>query len=130
MCNRFTFPISMAVQADHYLCNSIGSNIIFTTYHALTRAMPNNWKNTMRGEPKQFILALPPVLLMLLKDQKGTKNIRSVWTIKHKDTIPIGQEKWSLELENENIINWKKDCRLCTYHIFSISNKPQVVSDQ
>ena len=70
--------------------NSIGYNIMFTAYHAIWRAMPNNWKQTMRGEPKQFNLALPPVLQWLLKYQKGTTNIRSVWAGNHKETIPIG----------------------------------------
>ena len=116
---------------------SIGSNIMFTTYHALWRAMPNNWKNIMRGESKQLNLALPPVLLWLLKDQKGTKNIRRVWSIKHNNNIPIGQEKWSLELDNEPIIDWNKvymipkTCRLnarVTYFQYQINHRSLVTN--
>ena len=52
---------------------TIGSNVMFTTYPAIWRSMPNDWRQTMRGELKQFNLALPPLLAWLLKDQKAQK---------------------------------------------------------
>ena len=116
---------------------TIGTNIMFTTFHALWRAMPNIWKEEMRGETRHHNLTLPPVLQWLLKDKKSTRNIRTIWLLKYKDLIPIGQEKWSLESDNPNTIDWNsfymlpKICKLnarITYFQYQINQRSLVTN--
>ena len=116
---------------------SIGKNIIFTTYQAIWRAMPKTWKDQLKNIPKDFNLVLPPILVWLLKDKKGTRNIRRVWSMKNSNNIPIGQQKWSLELNNPHQLNWKqiylipKKCNLnarIIYFQYQISHRSLITN--
>ena len=88
--------------------HSIGKNIMFLTFHAICRSIPRQWKDHMLSETRISNLILPPLITLLTMDKKGTKNIRKAWKVGNKNIIPRGQEKWSQELDNSQMINWKK----------------------
>ena len=88
---------------------------MFTTYHAIWRAMPREWKEYMRELENSFNLTIPPVMSLLIRDTKGTKTLRRIWSLNQNSIIPIGQEKWFLEVQDPNILNWTK--------IYNISKK-------
>ena len=73
--------------------NSKGRNIMFTTYHAIWRAMPREWEEYMREIENSFNLTIPPVMSLLIRDTKGTKTLRRIWSLNQNSIIPIGQEK-------------------------------------
>ena len=87
---------------------TIGSNIMFTTYHAIRTSLPKTWKDFLLENSKDANLILPPILSWLLRDKKGTKSIRNIWTKINNDIIPTGQVKWALELDNSHLLNWKE----------------------
>ena len=85
-----------------------GHNIMFITYHAIWRALPRQWKEELRGKERNYELELPSVIRCIIKDEKGTKTFRKIWSMNHTDFLPKGQENWSLELELAYTLNWKK----------------------
>ena len=112
---------------------SIGKNIMFTTYQAIWRAMPKTWKDQL----KNFNLVFPPILVWLFKDKKGTRNTRTIWSMRNVNNIPIGQQKWSLELNNPQQLNWKqiysipKKCNLnarIIYFQYQISHRSLITN--
>ena len=131
------FDVNGNPRTKDSLETAIGSNLMFTAYHALWRSMPNNWKEIMRGETRHPNLTLPPVLQWLLKDKKGTRNIRAIWALKNNESVPVGQEKWSLEFNNPNTIDWSKIymlpkiCKLnarITYFQYQINHRSLVTN--
>ena len=134
---RDLFDVNGQPLTKEILENRIGSNIMFTTFHALWRSMPGQWKIEMREERLQFNLNLPPVLMWLLKDRKGTRTIRSIWALKNNSVKPVGQEKWSLEIGIPNNLDWKmiytlpRKCRLnarITYFQYQINHRSLVTN--
>ena len=87
---------------------SIGKNIMFLTFHAILRSLPKEWKDHMSTKNRNSNLILPPIISMLTCDKKGTKNIRKTWNLRNKDIIPVGQEKWSQEIDNHHLVEWSK----------------------
>ena len=87
---------------------SIGKHIMFLTFHAIWRSIPKTWKTHMLTEIRNSNLILPQILTLLTSDKKGTGNIRKTWKMGIKDVIPVGQEKWSQELTNPQLIHWNK----------------------
>ena len=85
-----------------------GSNIMLTTYHALWKSQPKLWKETLRVTNTDFNLYLPPVINWLMKDKKGTKNIRKVWNLQRPAILPKGPEKWTLEFAQLDPNIWNK----------------------
>ena len=86
----------------------IGQNIMFLTYQSIWRALPRLWKDELQGKRKNFELELPPVLKWIIKDKKGTKSFREIWSKNNTEFVPKGQEKWSLEFVPTEVPNWKK----------------------
>ena len=58
---------------------TVGSNIMFTTYHAIRTSLPKAWKDFPLETSKDANLIFPPILSWLLRDSKGTKSIRIIW---------------------------------------------------
>ena len=87
---------------------SIGKNIMFLTFHAILRSLPKQWKDHMLTNSRNSNLVLPPIISLLTCDKKGTKNIRKAWNLRNRDIIPVGQEKWSQEIDNHHLVEWSK----------------------
>ena len=109
---------------------SIGKHIMFLTFHAIWRSIPKTWKTHMLTETRNSNLILPPILTLLTSDKKGTKNIRKTWKMGNIDVIPVGQEKWSQELPNPQLINWNEIynlAKLCKMNARTIYFQYQVI---
>ena len=44
---------------------------------------------------------MPITIEWILKDKKGGAQLGKVWTIENSKAPPIGQTKWTTELQNE-----------------------------
>ena len=55
--------------------------------------MPREWKEYMRELENSFNLTIPPVMSLLIRDTKGTKTLRRIWSLNQNSIIPIGQGK-------------------------------------
>ena len=95
-------------KTKEHLERIVGGNIMLTTYHALWKSQPKNWKDTLKLPNADFNLYLPPVVNWLTKDNKGTKNIRKVWSFGKHELLPNGPKKWSLEFAQPDQNLWKK----------------------
>ena len=95
-------------KTKEHLERIVGGNIMLTTYHALWKSQPKNWKDTLKLPNADFNLYLPPVVNWLTKDNKGTKNIRKVWSFGKHELLPNGPQKWSLEFAQPDQNLWKK----------------------
>ena len=77
--------------------------------------MPREWKVYMSELENSLNLVTPPVMSLLIKDTKGTLTVRKIWSLNQDSIVPKGQEKWSMESQDPNILNWNK--------IYNISKK-------
>ena len=68
-------------------CNT---NIMFTTYFAIWKALHNYWKNEIENSEKDYNMEFPTNIALITKDKKGTSSIRNVWTNVANTVIPIG----------------------------------------
>ena len=109
---------------------SISKNIMFLTFHAIWRSIQRQWKDHMLTETRNSNLILPLLITLLTLDKKGTKNIRKAWKMGNKDIIPRGQDKWSQELDNPQLINWAKIhtlSKLCKMNALTLYFQYQVI---
>ena len=83
-----------------------GKNIMFTTYFALWKALPGQWKNSLNGIPNTQEVYRPKQIEWLCKDKKGTQNIRKIWEPDVPPELP-SQTKWVNELNRGAIMSWK-----------------------
>ena len=109
--NNFVFAKDLFNENGHLLTkeqvdNRVGRQIMFTTYFALCKGIPKNWKNFFRNTPRNTDLNKPPILQLLRKGKKGTSLTRSIWNDKRGGKNPIGQTKWITELNLDPLENW------------------------
>ena len=76
----------------------MGKPLMFTVYFAIHKAIPNEWKLQLRANAKNTNLIMPPMLNFLKNCSKGTSQIRAIWSQNNQAIIPIGQQKWNIEL--------------------------------
>ena len=76
----------------------------------------------------------PPNIKVLIKDKKGTKNLRSIWKCEVNQILPAGQVKWTAEL---GLYDWKylyylpHSCKMnarITYFQFQILHRSLVTN--
>ena len=78
------------------------------------QAIPRIWKNEMQNMPKTYEATRPVSVQWLMKDKKGTKNIREVFHQQVPLNLPKGQLKWKEEFNIGDEYNWK--------YLYTISN--------
>ena len=83
----------------------IGSPIMLTTYFGIWKAIPKKWVNELKNKIKTYDVNQPQHIHLLLKDKKGTVNIRTAYSQQNNETPP-SQEKWELKLAQINL-NWE-----------------------
>ena len=88
--------------------------IMFTSYMGIWQAIPRIWKNEMSHMPKTYDANRPVSVQWLMKDKKGTKNIREVFHRQIPLNLSKGQIKWKEELNVGEEYNWK--------YLYTISN--------
>ena len=88
----------------------IGSPIMLTTYFALMKCIPREWRNEQLVLQRDQNVQIPPILKHLTSCSNGTKHIRSIWDKNPDANIdpPIGQIKWCIELTINPQFNWSK----------------------
>ena len=101
--NHDGFPITL-----QQLRQLTGKNIMFTSYFAIWKALPNVWKNHLHVQhnPKAINVYRPKAIEWLCKDKKGTSNLRKIWTPTDPPLLP-GKRKWIEELDMDEDENWK-----------------------
>ena len=83
-----------------------GKNIMLTTYFALWKSLPQDWRQYTIHKA-QIIGAIRPFPIeWLTKDKKGTRNIRNVWKLNEQPILP-GKNKWIEELNLDDTENWE-----------------------
>ena len=91
-----------------------GKKIMFTSYIGIWQAIPRIWKNEMHNTPKTYEATRPVSVQWLMKDKKGTKNIREVFHQQTPLNLPKGQIKWKEEFNLGDDCNWK--------YLYTLSN--------
>ena len=91
------------------LCNH---KLMFTEYFSIINSIQRLYN--MNEHIMNYNIEIPVNLIWLLKDKKGTKSLRYIFSNKAKPQIPIGQQKWQNDFQNDNI-EWKK--------LYLLSNK-------
>ena len=82
-----------------------GKNIMLTTYFALWKALPRNWKIELENTVKKIGVQRPLPIEWLTKDKQGTSNIRKVFR-KNKEPNIRAIAKWEEELNMDNTEEW------------------------
>ena len=84
----------------------IGKPLMFTVYFAIQKAIPNEWKCHLKENLKDTNMTMPPMLNFLKKCAKGTSQIRLFWSQRTEVLVPIGQQKWIIELGLNDNEDW------------------------
>ena len=82
-------------------CNT---TLMFTTYFAICKAIPNDWKIEMRNLVRDYNINLPLNIGLITKDKKGTRSIGNIWKHTSNTILPTAQHKWDLEYGHND---WK-----------------------
>ena len=77
-----------------------GTRVMMTTYFSLRKAIPKQWTDELKDITRTYKVNLPKHVKWLLKDKKGTSNIRKIFNEDNTE-IPKGQIKWEIEFGNE-----------------------------
>ena len=77
---------------------------MMTTYFSLRKAIPKEWTDELKNDPKTYEVELPTHMNWLLNAEKGTVNIRKIFNEDNTEILK-GQSKWEAEFEND-MLNW------------------------
>ena len=141
--NNFLFLPDLFNQNGEFLSRAaieqrIECPLMFTSYYALFNAIPREWKEEIQNTILDYNLTLPPIMALLTKSQKGTREIRQIWSKQRINYIPPAQLKWSEELNlNPEITDWKyiysiaQKCKLdarTTYFHFQVAHRTVITN--
>ena len=73
-----------------------GRPIMLTTFFSLYKAIPRNWITSMETKPIVYNVYIPPPILWLTKEKKGTQCIRKVWQLPSRKNCPQVKKNGSL----------------------------------
>ena len=82
-------------------CNT---TLMFTTYFAIWKALPKEWKTEIEISERDYNINFPGNIALIIKDKKGTSSIRNIWTHASNIIPPTAQDKWDLEY---GVNDWK-----------------------
>ena len=86
--------------------NIIGTEIYFTMYQAIIRAIPREWDRIMQLNTRNHNIIKPLVIECITKDKKGGTSIRQIWNMCNKEEVPISQTRWNKEYDNAENVDW------------------------
>ena len=71
---------------------------MFTTYFAICKALPKEWKTEIENSERDYNINFPANIALIIKDKKGTSSIRNIWTHVSNIIPPIAQDKgiWNM----------------------------------
>ena len=79
----------------------VNDDYLFFLEHT-KKAIPKMWTDELKNVTKNYEVNLPKHVRWLLKDKKGTVNIRKIFNEDNFE-IPKGQTKWDTEFVNETL---------------------------
>ena len=87
VCNIFS-PLGVLLNKQELEIKT-GRPIMLTTFFSLCKAIPRNWKISMERKPVSYNVYIPPPILWLTRDKKGTQNIRKIWQFNKQIKLQI-----------------------------------------